>query len=328
MSITMTISVIGGDEPKSQVFLNLLFRLRKRSIEGRSRRYEIVSGEENENYRNIAPIHDLNQVERLLGPKGTILVEFGFGLRSGRSMSVTLCYSGPEFWGSSVTENGPITLLFSLNDIARPLYDSGGIEQDDALRNPVLTAACVRDAEDLFLTACGVSEGGEVSSGVKHGIMYADYGFVSPLGCAMIYHEDASQVLTDFPRIYCAYHFGTNPIIALNADSPLWNLAPIGAENDLPGRLKHDLYRNIHEPDGEDVIGFLNGLEAAPISRLRTITEKRIQEWFRHADLARWQIYYHELPNGSFALTTYPLFTLWRAYADFYDQMKGMSLAC
>jgi hypothetical protein len=325
MSLDLTISVIYKERRKSDAFLDLLRRLRTRSTGENSRICEIVSGNEEDNYRNIAPIQGIGELERIFGLKNRIQVGMAYVLRSGRPVTVTLSYTAEQYWGNVCRDLGPLTLWVTLNELARPLWQLGGDDKEIALNNPVLTNACIKDAEDLFFTACGVLDSDNSSACVKHAVMFADFGFVSPLGCAMIYHHDVSEVLTDFPRMYCAHHFGTNPISALDTDLDLWRLAPIGSETNRPGRLNADPYRDIHEPDGEQVIGFLDNLEETPLARLKTITNERMKEWFRFADLNRWQIHCHELPHGSFALTSYPLFTLWRAYAEFYHAMTEAS---
>ncbi|VTR96946.1 hypothetical protein [Tuwongella immobilis] len=326
MSIDITISVLHKEQDGSGNFLGLLKRLCARSVEAQFRLYEIVSGEEEKNYRAINPILNKGDVDRIFGPRKEIRVQMGFVLQSGRTIPITLAYTGKEFGGGgSYQDSGPLSILVPLSDLARPLWELGGVELDNAVSEPSVTAVCVGDAEDLFFAACGVGVEVEPSAQVSHGVMYSDLGFLSMLGCSMVYHRVSSEFLVDYPRIYCAYNFGTNPVSSLIAELELWQLVPVGAEIKHPGRLDPGLYREVCQPDGEQAVSFVNNLDKSRIAHLNQQANSRIREWFRAADLTRWQINFHDLPHDSFAITTYPLFSLWRAYAEFYMDVTGGS---
>ena len=324
MSIDITISVNYIGQSNSEAFLDLSGRLCARSVKATFRLCEIVSGNWEDNYRDIAPIQSVDEIERVFGQKTRIQVQMGFVLNSGRTVPVTLSYTAKDYnSGYSFRDSGPLSLLVPLSDLATPLLESGGVEVEDALQEPGLTSECIRDAEDLFFAACGVGNDDRSSLYVNHGMMYSDLGFLSPIGCSMVYHHQPSDVLADYPRIYCAYNYGTNSIDSLIQDRNLWQLTPTGAEAKRPGRLDADLYREVFTPNGEHVISFLNNLEKSRLSSLKNQTEQRIREWFGTADLARSQINIYNLPHGSIAMTTYPLFTLWRAYAELYDTLSA-----
>ena len=135
----------------------------------------------------------------------------------------------------------------------------------------------------------------------------------------MVYHHEISDFLADYARTYCTYNFGTNPINTLATDFDLWQLTPIGAETNRPGRLDADLYREVFKPDEEQAICFMDSLDKPALNLLKTQTKKRIREWLSNRDFTHSQIRIYDFPQGSFAMTTYPLFTLWKAYAEFYD---------
>jgi hypothetical protein len=323
MSTDITIALLPNNGCDGPTFLAIAKRLCERGLNFKFFLYEMVSGVWKENYREISPIHHVDELERLFKPTHQIQLQMGFVLRSGRTITISFHYTGKEFeGGGAYQESGPFYILVSLNDLARPLLEVGGIEVDDALNKPNLTAACIRDAEDLFFAACGIGADVEPSEQVRHGVMYADLGFLTMLGCSMVYHQTSLEFLTDYPRIFCCYNFGTNPVSALSTNLDLWRLEGIDAENVVPGRLNPDLYQEVFYPDGEHTIHFASDLDQSRVKRLKSQTANRIHEWFRRVDLSRWQIRYHELPHGSFALTTYPLFTLWRAYAEFYRDVN------
>jgi hypothetical protein len=259
----------------------------------------------------------LDAAQDVAQSRNALEVSCAYRMPSGRIAALDLYFYGDSFLSGKMCRSvGRISLLTTINDLVAPLLEairSGIPETSPALDS--IRRACLLDVEDVFFTACGFIC--NASPGViKHGSMYVERNWRSPLDCSMVYHRDLSEFTRDLLRIYADYHFGIDIVDTFVIDADVLQVESKVSGNRTPGKVEPDRYLYFDESGW--ILRFLEGLDLTRIKSLQEVPREAIAECLRTAPLAEDHVYFREASGLGGAVTTYPRFGLYPPYYSLY----------
>lgn len=323
MSTIISVSLSAEIQKIPQATRKLLERILRKSTLKKLKiyhKYEHITPEE---YLidNLSSLLEMS--ESIVHSDKALKLEFEYRLLSGRSMCLDLDLYGLNYEnGLKFLRDGNMRIIFSFHGLIKNLIkdlNEWDLSQQNELNKQQITISKLleSDVEEIFFRACGnlLEEETDCGDEIKHGAMYLETGWPSPVGCSMIYHRQFKDFTTDFKHIYLEYNRGiTVPeMFYPNLNSWHTDLTTIQTFHQ-PGREKHQFYQQFAEPGDGDIISFISQLNEDKINQILNINEEDIRLIITDIDFNVPGIRCYDFEERGVVLFTHPLSSLWRAY--------------
>ena len=293
-------------------------------------------------------IIEASESESLADSEDSFSLAFQYTLASGVSIPLNLNLYGQDYqMGCKVRNDGCIEVSAEDSHLWRSLkriINETWIGRDQNLKVPeyvktVTSEKVNKDTELLFLEACGftLNESSELygweikeSTHIEHAAVYYESGWLTPLNCQMVYHQDPREFAKDFERIYADYHWGITMPLLYALEKDIWQLSPLEIASlnsykgftrrcgkEYPGNYKtfSQALSFVPATTEYDSINFVESLDREKIQKLVKLPLSHIKEVFSAvAESELPEVRYRDFGDCGVVLLTGADLSIWRAY--------------